>query len=906
MKPQLSQRFQFTLAYLLVTMVVLSFLQSWLLAPRTVELSMSQFLELLRADKIERVAITDREIRGVAKPDALPTAPGGAGDRLRELLGSSSEVRVFTVTRIPGIDDARLVTELEAHRVEFTGKIESTFVRDLFFGWVLPLGIMVGIWMFLMRRVGGGPTQALSFGRSKHKIYDRKELKTTFADVAGVDEAKAELVEIVDFLQNPKKYQRLGGRIPKGVLLVGPPGTGKTLLARAVAGEADVPFFTLSGSEFVEMFVGVGAARVRHRVHRRPRRAGADPEPAPRRDGRLRLVERRDPHGRDEPPRGPRSGAAAPRPLRPPGGRGQAGRPWPRGDLEIARPRRRAGAGRRTGRDRRADARLRGRRPGEHRQRGGPARGAQGERRRHDGRFRRSDRSYGGRARKKESGLVGEGARHRRPPRDGARARGLVGRARRPGAQGDDHPAGRRGARDDLPAADRGSLPPDAERARGPHRGAPRRPRGRGAGLQRGLDGRAQRPRACDGDRAPDGHEVRHVRTRGAGDVRRAHPALPQGHGHGWRARLQRGDRAGDRRGGPRDPRPDRRPRARDPDDQEGDPRGGGAGAQACGDAGGRAAPARAGRRERERTGCDGRSRAMMELRRKTFLGALAIAVLVGVALGVLARGQVRPTPGPAPSSQIPVPIVPVQMPLPTVSFAAVAEVIKPSVININTVSRGVGVQGRTPFEEFFGEEFFRRFFGELPERIPQRSLGSGVIVDPKGIALTNAHVVERATDIEVITLDGGKHKAKILGVDKKTDLAVLRLDDGKSTFRAAKLGDSDRAQVGDWVLAVGSPFGLQATVTAGIISAKARQIGQGPFDDFVQTDAAINPGNSGGPLVNMQGEVIGINTAIVAGGSGIGFAIPSNMARKIYTELLDKGRVTRGWLGVQVQPQAA
>src|SRR2546428_116909 len=122
---------------------------------------------------------------------------------------------------------------------------------------------MVAIWMFLMRRVGGGPTQALSFGRSKHKIYDRKELKTTFADVAGVDEAKAELIEIVDFLKNPSGYQRLGGRIPKGVLLVGPPGTGKTLLARAVAGEADVPFFTLSGSEFVEMFVGVGAARVR-------------------------------------------------------------------------------------------------------------------------------------------------------------------------------------------------------------------------------------------------------------------------------------------------------------------------------------------------------------------------------------------------------------------------------------------------------------------------------------------------------------------------------------------------------------------------------------------------------------------------------------------------------------------
>src|SRR3989442_1697111 len=134
-----------------------------------------------------------------------------------------------------------------------------TVWRGLLFGWVIPLAIMAGIWVVLMRRLGGGPTQALSFGRSKHKIYDRKELKTTFNDVAGVDEAKAELVEIVDFLKNPKKYQRLGGRIPKGVLVIGPPGTGKTLLARAVAGEADVPFFTLSGSGFVEMFVCVGA-----------------------------------------------------------------------------------------------------------------------------------------------------------------------------------------------------------------------------------------------------------------------------------------------------------------------------------------------------------------------------------------------------------------------------------------------------------------------------------------------------------------------------------------------------------------------------------------------------------------------------------------------------------------------
>ncbi|MFQ5883089.1 MAG: ATP-dependent zinc metalloprotease FtsH [Candidatus Methylomirabilales bacterium] len=135
--------------------------------------------------------------------------------------------------------------------------------KEFLFGWILPVALMAGIWVLLMSRIGGGPTQALTFGRSKAKIYDRKELKTTFADVAGVDEAKAELMEVVDFLRDPNKYQRLGGRIPKGVLLVGPPGSGKTLLARAVAGEANVPFFYISGSDFVEMFVGVGAARVR-------------------------------------------------------------------------------------------------------------------------------------------------------------------------------------------------------------------------------------------------------------------------------------------------------------------------------------------------------------------------------------------------------------------------------------------------------------------------------------------------------------------------------------------------------------------------------------------------------------------------------------------------------------------
>jgi cell division protease FtsH len=257
------QKAQFSLAYLVIAILVLWTIQLWLAAPRIEEIPMSKFLQLVREGKVVEVSLTDKEIRGTLKPGALPAPPPGATDRLRTLMGREGGPIFFTTTRIPAMDDSALLRELEAAKVEFRGRIESTFWRDLVFGWVVPLALLSALWFFLMRRMGGGPTQALSFGRSKAKIYDRKELKTTFADVAGVEEAKTELMEVVDFLRNPKKYQRLGGRIPKGVLLVGPPGTGKTLLARAVAGEADVPFFFLSGSEFVEMFVGVGAARVR-------------------------------------------------------------------------------------------------------------------------------------------------------------------------------------------------------------------------------------------------------------------------------------------------------------------------------------------------------------------------------------------------------------------------------------------------------------------------------------------------------------------------------------------------------------------------------------------------------------------------------------------------------------------
>ncbi len=291
--------------------------------------------------------------------------------------------------------------------------------------------------------------------------------------------------------------------------------------------------------------------------------------------------------------------------------------------------------------------------------------------------------------------------------------------------------------------------------------------------------------------------------------------------------------------------------------------------------------------------------------RRGLALMVVLVAALLAPAQGdqgVYPEGSAAPT-GP---NNVPgrwQPSVAVAAPAPSAGFAQVAETVGPAVVNINTVTR---FGGSTPIEEFFGDEFLRRFFGDVPGRQPvQRSLGSGVIVESRGIVLTNAHVVERATAIEVTTADGKKHKATVMGADRKTDLAVLKLSGG-GPYPEANLGDSDRVKVGDWVLAIGSPFGLQQTVTAGIISAKGRSIGQGPFDDFLQTDAAINPGNSGGPLVNMSGEVVGINSAILSrtgGNVGIGFSIPVNMAKRIYTELAAKGKVTRGWLGVSIQP---
>lgn len=242
--------------------------------------------------------------------------------------------------------------------------------------------------------------------------------------------------------------------------------------------------------------------------------------------------------------------------------------------------------------------------------------------------------------------------------------------------------------------------------------------------------------------------------------------------------------------------------------------------------------------------------------------------------------------------------------------FVNLAKKIKPIVVNISTtqVSEGRGPQ---EFASPFGEddpfnEFWRRFFGGPLPRGPQRqrSLGSGFIIDSDGSILTNNHVVENASKIVVKLSDDQEYEAKVVGRDPKTDIAVIKVD-AKTALTAANFGDSDALEVGEWVVAIGNPFGLDSTVTSGIVSAKGRHIGQGPYDNFIQTDASINPGNSGGPLINLRGEVVGINTAIFSrtgGNIGIGFAIPINLVKELLPQLRGKGKVVRGYLGVLIQ----
>jgi serine protease Do len=272
--------------------------------------------------------------------------------------------------------------------------------------------------------------------------------------------------------------------------------------------------------------------------------------------------------------------------------------------------------------------------------------------------------------------------------------------------------------------------------------------------------------------------------------------------------------------------------------------------------------------------------------RRHLFAGAGALAIVGLPARPAPARG------GPA-------------------SFAPLARRVTPAVVNIAAVVeapvRPQAGQGNQL------EEMMRRF-GEArrpPAARRATSMGSGFVVDPAGVVVTNNHVVESAREIVAITNGGKAVRAQLVGRDDKTDLAVLRLE-GRESYPAVSWGDSDRVEVGDWILAVGNPFGLGGTVTAGIVSARGRDLQAGPYDDFLQIDAPINTGNSGGPSFNLDGEVIGVNTAIYSpsGGSvGIGFAIPSNMARPVVDEILRSGRVERGWLGIALQevtPQVA
>ncbi len=239
-------------------------------------------------------------------------------------------------------------------------------------------------------------------------------------------------------------------------------------------------------------------------------------------------------------------------------------------------------------------------------------------------------------------------------------------------------------------------------------------------------------------------------------------------------------------------------------------------------------------------------------------------------------------------------------------NFSALSEKVGPAVVNIQVEkatrpAMHANPNGRggmnNPFRDFFGPHFGI----PGPRQHRQSGLGTGFIIDREGLIVTNNHVVEGAAKINVVLQDEREFEATVVGRDPQTDLALIKVEAGKD-LPAVPIGKSSELEVGEWVVAIGNPFGLEHTVTAGIVSAKGRVIGAGPYDDYIQTDASINPGNSGGPLLNMQGEVVGINTAIIASGQGIGFAIPIDMASDIVAQLKAEGSVTRGWLGVTIQ----
>ncbi|MBZ4333691.1 trypsin-like peptidase domain-containing protein [Corallococcus interemptor] len=237
-------------------------------------------------------------------------------------------------------------------------------------------------------------------------------------------------------------------------------------------------------------------------------------------------------------------------------------------------------------------------------------------------------------------------------------------------------------------------------------------------------------------------------------------------------------------------------------------------------------------------------------------------------------------------------------------SLAPLVESVKSAVVNVDVQARPEmpeGMEDNPLFDRFFGGNGRDRRRSER-EQIRQGA-GSGFIIDPKGLVLTNNHVIEDAVTITIRLDDGRSFTGEVVGRDPLTDVAVVKIKEKVDQLPSVKLGDSDAVRVGDWVLAIGNPFGLASSVSVGILSARAREIGASVYDDFLQTDAAINPGNSGGPLFNMKGEVVGINTAIVGGGTGIGFSVPSNLIKALLPQLEKEGAVTRGWLGVGIQP---
>lgn len=281
---------------------------------------------------------------------------------------------------------------------------------------------------------------------------------------------------------------------------------------------------------------------------------------------------------------------------------------------------------------------------------------------------------------------------------------------------------------------------------------------------------------------------------------------------------------------------------------------------------------------------------------RKTVAGLCLSTALMASGVSYLSQ------PSRAASGPINIPAATSQM-----SFAPLVAKVKPAVVQITSLSGGrIRRQEIPELEGPFGE-MLRRYFeqqGQTFSEPRQRALGSGFIIDPAGYIVTNNHVIDGAQEVSVTLSDGSEHRARMIGRDEKTDVALIKIDAGHDLPYVA-FGNSDEAREGDWVLAVGNPYGLGGTVTAGIISAHGRNINEGPYDDFLQIDAPINPGNSGGPLFNQSGQVVGIDTAIYSpsGGSvGIGFAIPANVAKSVVSQLRKNGSVARGWLGISMQ----